>query len=48
MKQNAIAGSSSAHPLSVDNDISDTAPSVAERDADNLHRLMWNRKKGCP
>ncbi|XBI73254.1 hypothetical protein VPH35_067037 [Triticum aestivum] len=29
MKQNAIAGSSSAHPLSVDNDISDTAPSAS-------------------
>ena len=29
MKQNAIAGSSSAHPLSADNDISDTAPSAS-------------------
>ncbi|XP_044360383.1 uncharacterized protein [Triticum aestivum] len=31
LKQNAIAGSSSAHPLSVDNDISDTTPSASEK-----------------
>ncbi|XP_044460146.1 uncharacterized protein [Triticum aestivum] len=29
LKQNALAGSSSAHPLSADNDISDTAPSAS-------------------